>query len=1155
MHKKLVLIALVALLACGGLWLAIGGSGRGAAPARSAGSADPASARADELSLAPELAPPTTGGESERAPAAARSDARASARAIDHDSYPTEAARWIEVTVILPAGVPADDAPALLGFAPIEEGEYGDSDLDEISKHLGLDDSFVEELQNSNHWSRRALGPRVRMPFPPDVAEGVLFLQSRWLHLDPVELSLATTTRVTIEPELGAFVTGRCVFPPGATVPAPADITLEFAGRSRAEGLRGFARQDEREPRVGADLGFELRALSPARKYTLAARTQGFVGHFELSFEVRPGERREVELTFRHGATLAGVVRGDGQPIAGAEVGVEGRGRPWVERPHTQSGADGTFVLAGVPEGKLTLAARKEGWRAAEGLEFEVADGQRVEGIELVLAPGQRISGRVLWPDGTPAAKAQVSAWARRQRWLEPLAQVSSAADGAFVLGGLEAGPVEVFARSARANEGERGGATRVDAEATASGDWLALVAEVTPGTSDLVLRLQEPLPVRGIVVDDAGTPVRAFRVHAERAERPENAPENVEQAFESADGTFALALGLAGEWSFRAAADDQQGEPVVASLPQGGAELRLVLPRGSSIAGVVLDPLGAPVAGASVSFGASSDVTAFGNFDDSGSSETQSDDEGRFEFESGRLEGFVRATHEDWAASEPLALALTPGEALVEVVLRLRVGARITGEVFDDEGKPDVGQNVTCAGGAMAAMSMGFGAERSVTTDGRGRFVFERVTPGKVTLSAAPSEEELMSRFQENEGDEQAFLALLSEIRSASVEVVDGGEAHVVLGSKPKLPVRVHGLVSAAGAPLAERQVLVMAEGGALLQGMKLARTDGAGRYEIVLDRPGDYVFGVSLDEDMGDTGTQFYVAVPEVPELELDLALPLGRIAGVVLGPDGPLEGVALRLASAEGNLGLEALSQSNRARSATDGAFAFEHLRAGTYALEAGSEFGDEADPRFGQVVVDGLRVEPDRALEGLVLRLAQPGRLSGVVRDATGTAQAGLTIFVRDAAGRAVTTSTCTTDAAGRFTYAGIAPGRVTASARGTRLVSAESAPVEIRSGETSTVELTASEGTFLRVTLLDGDEPVRARLRVSDEAGRRVDDLMSLEDFMGVLNEGFSSRERRVGPLGPGKYSLVATADDGKDARTALRIEAGQGERIVKMRLK
>lgn len=1177
MNRKLALLALVALLAAAGLWFGLqqNGAGRGSTPP---GATPREDTQPDGASGTAELTAAPAPAADEAAPGARaqRTDAAPDALDLEHESFALDGARWVEVTVVLPPGLPLEDRPALIGFARKDGGEYEQWSANQLSEALGLDDSFAAEVEDEHHWARRAVGARVRLPFPADARGGVLFVQSRYLHLDPLEFALATTEAVTIAPELGGYVTGRCEFPAGISAPA-SDIELDFQGRADKDGLRGLARPDGREVRVRADLGFELRALSPSKKYAVVGQAKGFVGHVEMSFGIRPGEHHELVIPFRLGATIAGVVRGDGQPLAGASVRVEQRGRmPWMDDVSVETGPDGAFVLAGVAGGKVTLTARKEGWLEEESEALEVLEGQSVRGIELVLEAGGRITGRVRWPDGSPAAGAEVRAAKLRQNWLETQAEARSEADGRFMLGGLEQGPFEVFASLAPRDALEPTGRELAKQEARAAlsnrararglfmdqrpGVWTASVTGVALGTPELVLTLQEPLPVHGIVVDDAGAPVRSFSVAAHPSGGASGSPEAREESFESDDGTFTLAVARAGDWSFRASAEageeDRIGESVVLGVPQGSAELRLVLPRASSIRGVVLDPAGQPVAEAEVHLGESAQEAAFAAF---GGTDTRSGPDGRFELASGLRGGFMHATHDDWAASEPVALELVPGEALVDVVLRLRVGARITGQVFDAEGKPEVGQNVTCASGAMAAMAFGFGGEHSASTDGAGRFAFEHVTPGKVTVTALPSEDELLERMQEG-ADEQAFLSVLSEMRTASVEVVDGGEAHVVLGSKPKQPVRVFGRVSEAGVPLSEKQVFAFAEGGALLAGMKLATTDAGGHYEFVLDRPGDYVLGVGDGFGQG-TGTQFYVAVPEVAELEQDLALPLGRIEGVVLGPDGPAGGVPLRLVSSEGTLGLEELSESNRTSTAGDGTFAFEHLQPGDYALHVGSDFGDGAfagspgDARFGQIVVDGLRVERDRALDGLVVRLARSGTLAGLVRDAAGAPAAGVTIFVRDSAGRAISASACTTDAAGRFTYGGIAPGRVSASARSTRLVSGESAEVEIASGETATLELTVSEGTFLRVALLEDDQPVRARLRVLDEAGRRVDDLLSMEDLMAVMSEGFSSRERRVGPLAPGKYTLIATTLDGKDAKSAVRLEAGQAERNVKLRLR
>lgn len=1157
--NKLALAVLVALITLGAGWFLLeGGGGRGAADTA------PENARTEvpEPEREPtELATPS--GASQDTPARREKPARA--RVVEEESFDLASALWLDVGVVIPPGLPPEDRPMLLGFARKDLEDYEEWGARQLGEKLVLDDSFTAELGDEHHWARRPLGARVRLPFPPGASEGVLFLQSRYLHLDPVEVALSTSGAVMLEPELGGWVSGRCVFPDAA--PAAADVSIEFDGRERGGGIMGFARPDARDARVGEDLRFELRALSAQRKYAVQAKARGFVGHFELSFEIAPGEHREIELAFRAGATVSGTVRGEGQPLPGARVRAQVKGTlPWNDDLSVESGADGAFRLDGLPGGTLTLHADKDGWLEARGEPLELVEGREVSGIVLGLGTGKRIRGTVMWPDGAPAEGARVRALKARESWMQELVESKTGADGSFVLGGLEEDAVEVFA-SRQGRESERKqpvqlrAGERVPLEEEVEPDegehsnWMARASAVAPDTTGLVLTLQPPHPVAGRVRDDAGAPVTEFRVVAYPAGRPENSPEKSEREFQASDGRFALEVGQQGEWLLhaRSSEGDHRGEDVALSVPQGGAELVLVLPRASSVSGRVVDPGGRPVPGAQIHVTDDPRGAAFAFF---GEGEAESDADGRFTIPSAQSGSYVHASHEDWAPSENVALELAPGETRSDLVLALRVGARVTGELFNAEGKPDPGKNVNIASGAMAAMAFGLGGEDSSMTDSAGRFAFEHVTPGKVTVSAVPSEEELLARFQEGGDQEAAFLSMMSDMRTASVEVADGGEAHVVLGSKPKRPVRVHGRVTEAGSALAEKQVFAFAEGGALLSGMKLARTDADGRYELVLDRPGDYVFGIGQSQGLEGTGTPFYVEVPEAQEFEQDFALPLGRIAGVVLGPDGAATGVPIRLISTAGMIGLDDLSESHRASSGGDGAFAFEHLAPGEYALHVGSALGDDSGgERYGQLVVDGIEVEPDRAVEGLVVRLSAPGKLAGIVRDAAGAPAGGLTIFVRDAAGRAISASGCVSDASGRFTYSGIAPGRITASARSPKLVSPESGPVEIRAGETSQVELVVNTGTFLLVSLIDDDRSVRARLRVLDESGRRVDDLFGMEEFMAVLSEGFSSRERRIGPLAPGKYTLVATDLDGKDAKKSVLVEAGQEERNVKLRLR
>ena len=547
--NKLALVASVVLLVVGGLWLVVRG-GSGGRGARTAPSDVPGEVAAE--SVPAELAPSTGSAPAERTKFAAREAPPTEALPVEHQSFDLADARWLDVGVVIPSGLPLEDTPALIGFTSKEEIEDGVLHGLEYSDFLGADDSFARELGEGDHWSRRPLAARVRLPFPPGASSGLLMLQSRYLHLDPLEVELTTTSSVTLEPELGGWVSGRCLFP--AAAPAPGEISIEFSGRERSEGLMGFARQDSRDARVRADLGFELRALSAQRKYAIQAQAPGFVGHFELSFQIAPGEHRVVELAFRAGATVSGTVRGDGQPLAGADVRAAVKGTlPWNNDIEAESGPDGAFRLAGLPTGKVMLHASKGGWLDAESATLDVIEGQELSGIELALGAGQRIHGRVLWPGGAPVADAEVKALKARERWMETLVEAKCGADGTFVLGGLADEAVEVFAEHGPSEPRDEetltaGKESAKDPSSSSasvhSGRWIAVAPAVTPGSSDLTLTLQPPNRVSGRVADDTGQPVRSFRINARRVDRPGNAPEGVEHNFDAEDAASSSTSG-----------------------------------------------------------------------------------------------------------------------------------------------------------------------------------------------------------------------------------------------------------------------------------------------------------------------------------------------------------------------------------------------------------------------------------------------------------------------------------------------------------------------------------------------------------------------------------------------------------------------------------
>jgi hypothetical protein len=117
------------------------------------------------------------------------------------------------------------------------------------------------------------------------------------------------------------------------------------------------------------------------------------------------------------------------------------------ELGRTVSNPDGTFELTGLPEGRVFLDGRSDGWFVRTPGTARLATGEIREGVELRASPGGRVRGIVLGPDGGPAPGAVVSLrpgvnsffgqiTERQYRWLETTADEN----GRFDLPGVPEG-------------------------------------------------------------------------------------------------------------------------------------------------------------------------------------------------------------------------------------------------------------------------------------------------------------------------------------------------------------------------------------------------------------------------------------------------------------------------------------------------------------------------------------------------------------------------------------------------------------------------------------------------------------------------------------------------------------------------------------------
>ncbi|MBM3992043.1 MAG: carboxypeptidase regulatory-like domain-containing protein, partial [Planctomycetes bacterium] len=992
----------------------------------------------------------------------------------------------------------------------------------------------------------------------------------------PIEVKLpGTGAAVTLEPKLGGWLTGHVMLP--ARVPAGFDAAALAEVDAVLVGWSMGGDNHSLSARLAPDLSFSAGGLRAGLNYFLTIDPRVMVPVIDAELTAREGEHVHKTYTLAAGARVRGkVTLPDGTPAKGAQVrasGGSGGGMDWLRGAlgRTQvTGADGAFDLAGIAPGKPDLSAALDGYVDHVREDFELAEGELVENVVLALGAGNTVSGVVLWPDRTPVADATVRvAPAEREN---PQQSIRSAVRGGFrgvqraVAGEGEHAKTDEqgrFALSGISAKSVLVTASKGKAIGEFPAQWRAKAGPVD-ALSPLELVLEQPAPLRGVVLDAAGKALETFRVTAAPAREDDagrGAPtmgEDFAALFRSdsdavafsgrVDGSFTVYVEK-GSYDVRVEAQGFTRSDARRVVAPSADVHEFRLARTCEITGVVLAPTGAPVAGAKVTHSQSSGRGLFGR---TGGKSATADSEGRFAIEDVPAGmAALTATSEAWAPSEELEVTVDALLGARDVTLQLRVGGRLEGEIYDSTGRPDPDRQIMIGNFGPGGGDVG----GNTKSDANGRFVAERIAPGSYNVMAMPR----MNTLANAAGADGEFdvAGMMAQLKMTAVEIVDAQTTHVVLGAPPANPVRLTGRVLQGERGLEQGLVMAFADGTTMLSSMKTAKIGPDGSYAMVLDSAGDY--SIVVGARLGDPdSTEFQESIPEVSEHRLDLELPAGAIRGRVLGPDGaPAANVALS-SEREGRATIFAFDMGRGAQTAEDGSFQLLNLRPGTYTLRVGNSgfagaFGQSA--RFGTAVVTGIELAKGQSRNDIVVRLDAPCAIEGTVRAGDGVPISGAAVFVRDAAGRVINPlSSCMTNTDGRFTFDGASPGTYTLSARRERQTTRESGAVRASSGETNSVELVMESGTMLKVAVEDAQgKPVRASIRVVDELGREHGNLMSAESFRTMFTEGFSSTEQKLGPLPPGKYRVTATDDAGKSDSKPLSL-SGQPERNLRIKL-
>ncbi|MEM9380097.1 MAG: carboxypeptidase regulatory-like domain-containing protein [Planctomycetota bacterium] len=806
------------------------------------------------------------------------------------------------------------------------------------------------------------------------------------LGLDAVLLALDAPVEVSLDPPPGPLVLnavgGGCLRVVFAGSAADAEDAVPGEGFELvAKGVADGASFDRRAGMAG-DGTVRFGGLPSDSAWRVHLTSPRFVDRIVPAQLVRPGEVATVEVPLERGVTVRGrVVDDDGEPVADADVTL----RSWkhfdaaILTGRNVSGvtdADGRFDLGGLLPGEVSLRAVADGLRAAsERLGKRTAD-EVVEVPEIRLCAGRRVDGQVVWPDGTPAAEADVRVATVGRSWTN--AEVVRADDeGRFAFTGLGSGPWRV-------------GAWLDHAETRKP--WRAVLEPVTDG--GVTLTLQEGARLRGVVVDDRGEPIERVRVTATPAGSGSGG-DPVKERSRDPEGRFELEGVGEGTWDLTAYAKGHgDGRPVRVEVPLDLDGARIVLPRHASVAGKVVDASGAPVA----------DVRVRG----SGRS-AATDAEGRFaltKMQPGEIHFQLSDTGEHGPPLDP-RLMLQPGEEREGVVLALSVGARVLGEVHPSA---RTGTELTVVMQPYDSYDM-----RRTVVDAEGRFSFVGVSPGRYRVA-----------FDWTGGGD--WVEGYRTRRSVLVDVAPGDTVNVVLGDPANHPLTVSGLVTEDGAPQPGMLMYVFEEGDAENQPLMVCRTDDEGRYSVVLPRSGPTLFTVGRGQKRQ---ARFRRTLSEEPRQEIDFELPTGRLVGRLVRADGGVVTTRIvTLTHADARAGTIQLGQAQFTTSGAEGRFEFLGLHAGEYRLRSGNYLRPHSTD--GLVVLDGVVIPAEGAAPEVELVVPEAAALEVRAVDGAGNPLSKRRVEVLDEAGwTAVLYDQRRTDYGGVLDFTGLGPGRANA----------------------------------------------------------------------------------------------------------------------------